>query len=381
MTSVAREGLNIDHVARFLRSTLLNEYLALPIATLACWLRRESSATHFASLIRLVSSYGGYLDKARVEKVGSIALALGAAGTLFSINDWLTKWAANNWRAIKRGEWDWDREIVLVTGASGGLGASVVQGLLARNPRTTIVIIDFAPMAWTPPVDAKVHYYQADLSDTAAIKAVCARVRAEVGHPTVLVNNAGIARGFTILDGSYADVELTIKTNLTAPFLMIKEFLPDMVKHNHGHIVSICSMSAIAPPPGIADYSASKAGIQAMHEALQLELKHRHNAPSIRLTNGIFNFIRTPLFKGETGLPSRLAPLLHVDTVGDAIVNSLYSGYGGTLYLPGIMRYISMLRGAPEWMLRILRESTVNIPVDFKGRQKIDEKTGALRSS
>ena len=42
---------------------------------------------------------------------------------------------------------------------------------------------------------------------------------------------------------------------------------------------------------------------------------------------------------------------------------------------------MSMQRGAPEWMLRILRESTVNIPVDFKGRQKIDEKTGALRSS
>jgi len=63
----------------------------------------------------------------------------------------------------------------------------------------------------------------------------------------------------------------------------------------------------------------------------------------VRLTNGIFNFIRTPLFKGDSGIPNFVAPLLHVETVSEAIVDSLYSGYGRTIYLPGIMRYISML--------------------------------------
>src|SRR5205814_2316327 len=146
---------------------------------------------------------------------------------------------------------------------------------------------------------SNVHYYQADLSSADVVRDVCERVRREVGHPTVLVNNAGIARGFTVLEGAYHDVELTIKTNLTAPFLMAKEFLPHMVAHNHGHIVSICSMSSVVAPPGIVDYAATKNGILSLHEGLQVELARRHAAPRVRLTNGIFNFIRTPLFKGD----------------------------------------------------------------------------------
>jgi all-trans-retinol dehydrogenase (NAD+) len=264
-----REGPNIDIVARVVRKMALNEHLALPVAAAATYLSLDSSARHLVRVAEIASRLGldpSMVTRAITCRAGRIALGLGAVGFALSFNDWLNKWCANNWTATKRGEWDWDREIVVVTGASSGVGASVVQKLLARNPRTTIVIIDFAPLSWTPPSDSKVHYYQADLSNSAVVKDVCERVRTEVGNPTVLVNNAGIARGYTVLDGSYADVELTLKTNLVAPFLLIKEFLPDMVKHNHGHIVSICSMSSVVAPPGIVDYAASKNGILSLHE-------------------------------------------------------------------------------------------------------------------
>lgn len=80
------------------------------------------------------------------------------------------------------------------------------------------------------------------------------------------------------------------------------------------------------------------------HEkALQLELKHIHNSAKIRLTLGILGFIKTPLFKGETRQSHFLFPLLHVDTVGEAFADALYSGMGRMIYLPGIMRYIAML--------------------------------------
>ncbi|KAK4166922.1 Baeyer-Villiger monooxygenase [Cladorrhinum sp. PSN259] len=338
-------GFHVDALARVVRKSLLNEYFVLPLAAAAYWATRDkSSRDDFAKLLKLIK-----LPAVELAQVARAALYLGLSGAAFSLNDFLTKWTANNWARNRPGEWkDWSKEIVVVTGGSSGIGENIVKGLLARDPRTTIVIIDFAPISWIVPGhgagnNKNVYYYQADLSKPDVIKDVCAKIRKEVGHPTVLVNNAGIARGFSVLEGSFADVEVTLKTNLTAPFLLIKEFLPEMVKNDHGHIVNVCSMSAVVAPPGIVDYAASKAGVQALHEGLALELRHWHNAPRVRLTNGMFNFIRTPLLQGQPRQPQFFAPLLHVETVAESIVDALYSGYGKVIYLPGIMRYIISL--------------------------------------
>lgn len=342
-------GFHVDTLARAIRKTALNECLGLPVAAAAIWLTQDSSATTLLKVLDFASTLGIPLTKSRLSQIARAALYLGSAGLVLSANALLNKWANNNWTRSLPGEWTrWGREIVVVTGGSSGIGENIVRGLLRRNPKTVIVVIDFAPLSWTPEpgmLGKNLHYYQADLSKPEVIRDVCARVRSEVGHPTVLVNNAGLARGYTVMEGSYADIEVTMKTNLTAPFLLCKEFLPDMVKNNHGHIVSICSMSAVTVPPEIVDYAATKAGIQALHEGLGMELKYRHDAPRVRLTNCVFNFIKTPLLmtEGRPAQPQFLAPLLHVETVSEAIVNQLYSGYGGVMYLPGIMRYITML--------------------------------------
>lgn len=346
-TSRERNGFHLDAVGRLVRRTLLNEYLAVPVAAAAAWLSQPSSAEHLEKIIGLTAKLGIRLDRLDVARVALAAVSLGGAGFLLTANDFLTKWAANNFTPSRRGEWtDWGREVVVVTGGSSGIGERVVKGLLRRNPGTTIVILDFAPLAWTPPagmLGTNLHYYQADLSRADVIRDVCARVRAEVGHPTVLVNNAGLARGFTVLEGTYADVEVTIKTNLTAPFLLIKEFLPDMIRHDHGHIVNVCSMSAVVPMADIVDYSATKAGIQALHEGLAMELRYRHNAPRVRLSNGVFSFANTALLRKSPAQSGFFAPLLHPETVSEAIVDRIYSGYGGVIYLPGVMRYVTML--------------------------------------
>ncbi|KAK3391376.1 hypothetical protein B0T20DRAFT_510592 [Sordaria brevicollis] len=352
-TSIKREGPTIDDFGRLVRRTVLNPYLTLPLAAAIAWFEKHPEHYRELQLHELVD--------------------------LSKLAD-LTHLFANNFTSPGHGEWDWDKEIVLVTGGSSGIGQNTVQGLLERNPRTTIVIVDYAPLSWTPPKGSKIHYYQADLTKSDVIRSIAARVKKEVGHPTVLINNAGIARGFTIMEGSYGDVESTLRTNLTAPFLLTKEFLPEMVKNNHGHIVNICSMSAFLPPPFIGDYAASKAGVQMLHESLQLELKHVHKAKRVRLTLACPSFIQTPLLGGSHPRQNNfLFPFLHVRTVSEEIVDSLYSGYGRTIYLPGIMRYLTSLRGAPEWMLRMARESTVKIPVNFKGRQVVDVETGGIK--
>ncbi|EEU35850.1 uncharacterized protein NECHADRAFT_16878, partial [Fusarium vanettenii 77-13-4] len=233
---------------------------------------------------------------------------LAALSLLLWATNFLNKQFHNNWTTDP--DWDWNKEIVVITGGSSGIGAHLARQLHARNPKTMIVIIDYVPLTWTPIEEAYTKYYQCDLSDSSRIRVICEQIRNEVGHPTVLVNNAGICRGTTVCDGSYADVEVTIRTNLIAPFLLVKEFCPEMVIRNHGHIVNISSMSAFLPPAKVADYAATKAGLIALHEALQLELK---KATRVRLSLVVLSFTRTPLFKGKTNQSNFLFPVLDVE--------------------------------------------------------------------
>ncbi|PVH91719.1 NAD(P)-binding protein [Periconia macrospinosa] len=299
-------------------------------------------------------------------------------GLFLDLNDYLTHQYHNNWN--KDDNWDWDKEIVLITGGSSGIGASVAQMLLSRNPKTRIVIIDCVPLTFTPAPSSSVQFYNCDLSRSSEIRSTCAKIRNEVGDPTIVFNNAGLSRGKSVLEGAYEDVEVTFKVNLIAPFLILKEFLPAMVKSNHGHIIATSSMSAIVTPAGLADYGATKAGLQNLHEALALELASKYNATKIRTSLVTISFTETPMFKGRTNQSPFLTPLLKVDTVGEAIVNILYSGCGKNIYLPGIMRYISCVRGFPSWMVRFLGEETGRLQVDYVGRQEIDTATGGLKS-
>lgn len=67
------------------------------------------------------------------------------------------------------------------------------------------------------------------------------------------------------------------------------------------------------------------------------------NATKVRASLAVLGFTKTPLFKGETNQPRFLMPLLHVDTVVDAIVDILTSGLSQTVFLPGIFSYFAGL--------------------------------------
>ncbi|KAJ0421518.1 hypothetical protein BJY00DRAFT_312123 [Aspergillus carlsbadensis] len=341
-----REGLYIDPIVNALRRSILHPLFTVTLLHLV--------RTHtFASL-------GPY------EKVLQITAT---ATVLFWLNDWLSTKSANNW--VADDSWDWKKELVVVTGGSGGIGAGVAQRLADMGAR--VVVLDIIPLTYSSETN-RIVYHKCDLSDEKEIAAVCETIRSEVGDPTVLVNNAGLSRGRTIAEGTYADNSITLKTNLLAPFLLTKEFLPAMIRRNHGHIFNVASMSAYIPPPGLADYAASKAGLIAFHECLAQELRAQ-NAPKVRTSLAVLSFTKTPLFKGETNQSRFMMPLLHVDTVVDAIVDILDSGLGQTIFLPGIFRYFAGLRGAPGWVQDLVRGGTKSLKVDFKGRQEIDPQT------
>lgn len=71
----------------------------------------------------------------------------------------------------------------------------------------------------------------------------------QIGHPTILINIAGIVAGKTILDLSERDIRRGVDVNLLAHFWTVKAFLPEMVRRDHGHVVTMASALAFAGCP------------------------------------------------------------------------------------------------------------------------------------
>lgn len=88
------------------------------------------------------------------------------------------------------------------------------------------------------------HFYKCDVTSPREIAAVARQIRAQVGEVTVLINNAGVARGKTILDSSEKDVRFTFDVNTLAHYWLVQEFLPYMIKKNHGMVVTVASTAS-----------------------------------------------------------------------------------------------------------------------------------------
>lgn len=110
------------------------------------------------------------------------------------------------------------------------------------------------------------------------------------------MNNAGIASGKSILDKTEDQIRKTFEVNTLAHLFTIREFLPDMIRLNKGHVVSICSLAGTVAIPGLADYSASKFGAFAIDECLRLEMKKSNY--NIKTTCICPYYINTGMFEG-----------------------------------------------------------------------------------
>lgn len=107
-------------------------------------------------------------------------------------------------------------------------------------------------------------------------------IRLEHGDPTVLINNAGIGNNKSILDLLEPGLRKIFDVNIIAHFTLLQQFLPAMIRANHGHIVTVASLASFSTQASNVDYACTKAAALALHEGLGQELKHIYNAPKVR---------------------------------------------------------------------------------------------------
>lgn len=222
-----------------------------------------------------------------------------------------------------------------------------------------------------------VHYYKCDITSPSTISSVATKIRAEVGTPTILINNAGVARGKNILDATEKDVRFTFDVNTLAHYWMAKEFVPSMVAANHGMIVTVASYAAYVTVANMTDYAASKAAALSFHEGLAAELKTRYNAPKVRTVVINQGYTKTPLFQGYKNDSKFLVPTLEPETVAEAIVKQVLTGSSGQVIVPGFGAVLTFFKGMPHWYQLKVRNDGQDIMKGWNGRQVIDvEKWG-----
>ncbi|PMD15989.1 NAD(P)-binding protein [Hyaloscypha hepaticicola] len=358
-----REGLTSDPLGTFIKRTALNPAFTLLFLLLARYTKRGSdlSILHSTAYSRIKALF----------YFGLVRLASG----------YLDQKVLDNWTSD---EYDWSEkgEIVLITGGAGGIGGQVVKLLAERGTR--VVVLDVIPMTFEAPKN--VYYYKCDITSPATLAAVGKEIRKDVGNPTILINNAGVARGKNILDATEKDVRFTFDVNTLAHYWTAKEFIPSMVAANHGMIVTVASFAAYVTVPNMTDYGASKAAALAFHEGLTAELKTRYNAPKVRTIVINQGYTKTPLFEGYHNDSPFLVPTLEPETVAEAIVEKVWKGKSGQVIIPGFGVTLTFLRGLPHWYQVGLRAKGENIMTKWRGRQvmdpnKIGEKEGSESSS
>lgn len=249
---------------------------------------------------------------------------------------------------------DWSQEVVVVTGGAAGIGKAIVE-VLSQKRKAKIAVLDLAPPTYAPaPRGAPaIQYYKTDVTNPAQVKAVAEQIRATLGEPTVLVNNAGIASGNTILESDPEHVQRVWRVNHLSNYVTLQEFLPYMVKHNHGHVVTVASSASFFSLPSMSEYSGSKSATLALHEVLRGELRQRYNAPRVRASLVAPTKVRTALGDGmeDHSLPF-FHPVLEAYQLGRKVLWAVDSGLSQYMVLPRLMHPLPALRGFPDWLRR-----------------------------
>lgn len=170
-----------------------------------------------------------------------------------------------------------NRRVVIVTGASSGLGAALARRLAAqgdaviltarREERLRAIAGEIAASG------GEVAWLAGDASQPQTADAVVALAFERFGRVDVLVNNAGLGRYSSLLDTTVADYDELMDANVRSGFVFSKAVVPQMIAQEFGVIVFISSVAGLAGAPNESVYCATKFAQVGMAQALDAELR------------------------------------------------------------------------------------------------------------
>jgi NAD(P)-dependent dehydrogenase (short-subunit alcohol dehydrogenase family) len=190
-------------------------------------------------------------------------------------------------------------QVVFVTGAARGIGAAAAKQLAARGAKVALVGLEpdeLAKVAADCGPDAA--WFEADVTDTHAIEAAVQSAVERFGGIDVVIANAGIATGGSVLSIDPAAWERVVEVNLLGSWRTVRATLPHVIERR-GYVLQVASVAAIAHAPFMSAYCASKAGVEAFADSLRTEVAHL----GVDVGVAYFSWIDTDMVRGADARP------------------------------------------------------------------------------
>jgi short-subunit dehydrogenase len=253
-----------------------------------------------------------------------------------------------------------DPPVIIVTGASSGIGAAVARLFASQGYRVVLAARRLERLeSLAEEINAgggQSLVVATDLFKFEDIQKLVAETISEFGQVDVLVNNAGFGRlkWLEQLD-PVRDIQEQLQINLAATILVAREVLPHMIARRKGHILNMASLGGFIATPTYTAYSASKFGVRGFTEALRREV----GVYGIHVTGVYPGGVRTE-FKQHTGADrktGRTTPAslrLEPEEVARAVLNAVRRPKR-TVIMPWQMRFLvwlnSHLPGVVDWVI------------------------------
>ena len=224
----------------------------------------------------------------------------------------------------------------LITGATGGIGASIATALHGAGATIAISGTRAAVLEELKSVMGdRVHMVPCNLSDAADVEKLVPAVEAAMGPVDILVNNAGITRDGLSIRMKDEDWAAVLDVNLTASFRLCRAAMRAMMKKRWGRIVNITSVVGVTGNAGQANYVASKAGIIGLSKSLALELASRN----VTVNCVAPGFIATPMTnvlneKQKEGILGKI-PAGRLGTANEVAAATLFLASNEAAYVTG----------------------------------------------
>ena len=211
-----------------------------------------------------------------------------------------------------------ETKVAVVTGASQGIGAALVQGFRTRNYR--VIAISRSIKSST---DANVLTVRGDVADPKTADLVFKDALDRFGRVDTLVNNAGMFMAKPFTEYSYDDYTAYISTNVTGFFHMTQRAVDTMLKTGAGHIVTITTSLVDQPMTSVPAVLASltKGGLNAATKSLAIEYAGR----GVRVNAVSAGIIKTPMHPAEAHQAlARLHPMGRMGEISDIVEGVMY---------------------------------------------------------
>lgn len=167
--------------------------------------------------------------------------------------------------------------VAAVTGAGSGIGRALARELARRGAHLALSDVNETGLAETVSLceghGVKVTSHRVDVADRAAVFAWADTVAAEHGKVNLVVNNAGVALGATIDEGSVDDIAWLMGINYWGVVYGTKAFLPHLKAAGEGHIVNLSSVFGLISVPTQSAYNSAKFAVRGFTDALRMELE------------------------------------------------------------------------------------------------------------